>query len=268
VSSAAIDRATVDYFDSHCHEYGRDRIRGVARMLAPYVGPEARMIDVGCGTGANLARLSRALGITDLTALDASEASLERVRERLPDAQTHCMSLLDEESLAVLQGEYDVVLMAAVLHHLVGRSRQESRRRAQAGLRMAATLARPGGLVVVMEPVFTPVPPWGVLLAPSDTLFWVKRMTTLVTSDRVPLGGYWNNIGAPVVSFYTAGEVGSMMIRSGLQPLVRRIRRGSVGWMDRVIDRGDATFVAQVPGGEPITPRGSRRPRRGGRTRR
>ena len=66
------DEATVSYFDNHCHEYGRDRIRGLAKVLRPMLGEGTRLVDVGSGTGANLARLSKALRVTDLTALDAA----------------------------------------------------------------------------------------------------------------------------------------------------------------------------------------------------
>ena len=262
------DGATVDYFDRHCHEYGRNRIKGVARLIRPYVGDGARLIDVGCGTGGNLDRLSRALKITDITALDASDSSLERVRERLPNADVRLGSLVDEADMAPLRGQFDVVLMAAVLHHLVGRTRSSSRAYAEAGLREAARLARPGGLVVVLEPVFTPQGVLGALAAPNDALFWLKRTVTSVTSERVPVLGYWNNIGAPVVSFYGYSEVGSMVVRAGLTPISRQEREHPLGWPDAFVRRGDATFVAQAPGGEPLRPRGSRPRQRDDRSRR
>jgi len=240
------DAATVDYFDRHCHEYGRNRIRGVARVLRPLVEPAARLVDVGAGTGGNLARLSKALGITDITALDASAESLARVRERLPDARTECVSILESVSLAPLRGRFDIVLMAAVLHHLVGPTRSASRTFAQEGLRNAAALVRPGGLVVILEPVFTPRGSVARCLDPSSALFWVKRAVTTVTSERVPVLGYWNNIGAPVVSFYSHPEVSSMVIAAGLDPIHREVREQSLGWADSLIERGDATYIARA----------------------
>jgi len=242
----ATDDATVDYFDRHCHEYGRNRIRGVAKILRPLVEPEARLVDVGAGTGGNLARLSKALGITDITALDASAESLSRVRERLPDARTERVSILEPSQVASLQGRFDVVLMAAVLHHLVGPTRAASREFAREGLRQAASLARPGGLVVILEPVFTPRGSVARGLAPSSALFWIKRAVTTVTSERVPVLGYWNNIGAPVVSFYSHLEVSSMVISAGLEPIYRDVRGQSLGWADALIERGDATYVARA----------------------
>ena len=257
MGESATDEATVDYFDRHCHEYGRNRIRGVAKLLRPYVGPESRLVDVGCGTGGNLARLSKALKLTDVTALDASAESVAQAAERMPQATTRVASLLDDADVAPLRGQYDVVLMAAVLHHLVGATRAESRRNAEVGLANAASLARPGGLVVVLEPVFTPRGVAGALLAPSDTLFWLKRAVTTVTDERLPVLGYWNNIGAPVVSFYGYTEVSSMIIKAGLRPVSRQERAHSLGMLDRVVRRGDATYVAQSPGGERLSPRGS-----------
>lgn len=242
----ATDAATVDYFDRHCHEYGRNRIRGVAKVLRPLVGPQARLVDVGAGTGGNLARLSKALGVRDITALDASSETIARVGSRLPHARTECVSILEPQQLRHLAGTFDVVLMAAVLHHLVGSTRAGSQRLAQEGLRNAASLAKPGGIVVVLEPVFSPRGAWIRGLDPSGALFWLKRAVTSVTSERVPVLGYWNNIGAPVVSFYSHAQVSSMVVSAGLTPVHRDVRRQSLGWADAVIERGDATYVART----------------------
>lgn len=239
------DEATVSYFDTHCHEYGRDRIRGLAKVLRPMLGAETRLVDVGSGTGTNLARLSKALRITDLTALDASADSLSRVAERLPQARTQCVSILDEDALEPLTGEYDVVVMAAVLHHLVGSTRRESRALAERGLANAARLARPGGLVVVLEPVFEQRG-LGVVVRPNGSIFWVKRVVTSVTSRRVPVLGYWNNIGAPVVSFYSGDEVAAMVSGAGLELVHRDAREQKSGAIGAVARRSDETLIARV----------------------
>lgn len=240
------DEATVSYFDNHCHEYGRDRIRGLAKVLRPMLGEGTRLVDVGSGTGANLARLSKALRISDLTALDASAESLARVAERLPQARTQCVSILDEQALEPLTGEYDVVVMAAVLHHLVGSTRRESKSLAEGGLMNAARLARPGGIVVVLEPVFEQRG-LGVLLRPNGSIFWVKRVVTSVTSRRVPVLGYWNNIGAPVVSFYSGDDVAGMTSRAGLELVHRDSREQRPGPIGIVARRADDTFIVRVP---------------------
>lgn len=240
------DEATVSYFDNHCHEYGRDRIRGLAKVLRPMLGEGTRLVDVGSGTGANLARLSKALRISDLTALDASAESLARVAERLPQARTQCVSILDEQALEPLTGEYDVVVMAAVLHHLVGSTRRESKSLAERGLMNAARLARPGGIVVVLEPVFEQRG-LGVLLRPNGSIFWVKRVVTSVTSRRVPVLGYWNNIGAPVVSFYSGDDVAGMTSRAGLELVHRDSREQRPGPIGIVARRADDTFIVRVP---------------------
>jgi hypothetical protein len=69
-------------------------------------------------------------------------------------------------------------------------------------------LLKPGGALIVIEPTFSP-------RLVMDAVFWVKKAVTLVTSDRLPLGYYWNNIGAPVVSYYTPDEVGDMIRAAG-----------------------------------------------------
>ena len=49
----------------------------------------------------------------------------------------------------------------------------------------------------------------------QDILFYVKKLTTSITSKRLPLFGNWNNIGAPVVSFYTNERLHDMIERAG-----------------------------------------------------
>ena len=231
------DRRTVRYFDTHEHHYGRSRIHGVARVVGDRLGPGSRIVDVGCGTGDNLRLLARRLGVTDVTAVDVSASSLAKVAEVLPEATRVCMSLLDEDALRPWQASFDGVVVAAVLHHLVGSTRTLSRRKARLGLSHAASLLAPGGLLIVLEPTFSPRPLVGAL-------FWGKRVVTCVTSDRVAVGGYWHNIGAPVVSFYSHDEVRRMVEDTGLTIVAEQVEARSVGRLDRVFSKADSTFVA------------------------
>lgn len=234
------DEATVEYFDGHLHEYGRGRLRGVARLIGRHTGPGTRLVDVGCGTGTNLARLARVLGVSDLTAIDVSGRSLERAGQRLPEARLVQGSILDEATVAPLSGGFDVVLMAAVLHHLVGPTRRSSRERAVAGVAGALRLLAPGGVLVVLEPVIGP-------RAAMGALFWAKRGVTTVTSSRVPVLGYWNNIGAPVVSFYGPAEVEEFITTAGGRAVRRRIRSQHLTGPARALSRGDGTWIVTRP---------------------
>lgn len=204
--------------------------------------PNAALADIGSGTGTNLKRLSRQLGIRDVTAMDVSRNSLEQLSQRIPRAKVRCVSILDSVSLDSYRGTFDVVLMAAVLHHLVRGSRRASFADAQLGMTNALSLAKPGGVLIVMEPVFSPrASSWG--------LFWLKRAVTSVTHDRVPIGSYWNNVGAPVVSFYTPEQVRGMAIASGGRVVAEQAEDQSLKQVDRLIRKKNLTLVIERPEG-------------------
>lgn len=45
------DEAAVSCFGDHCHEAGRDRIRGLAEVLRPMLVDGIRLVDVGSRAG-------------------------------------------------------------------------------------------------------------------------------------------------------------------------------------------------------------------------
>ena len=172
--------------------------------------------------------------------MDVSSVSLQRVNERMPRVQTALVSVLDDDGLTPYHDQFDVVVIAAVLHHLIGPTRKASARDAMHGLRNSFRLVRPGGTLVVLEPVFKP-------RVASSSLFWLKRGTTSVTDQRVPLLGYWNNIGAPVVAFYTAEQVKGMVEDAGGQIIASQAIPERVGWGARVMRKDNLTVIAAKP---------------------
>lgn len=235
------DRRTAAYFDTHEHHYPPSRLRSGASWIAARQPRGGSLIDVGCGRGDVLEALARATGCTDLCALDISAESLAAARERT-GCRTVLASVLDEEALRPLRGRFDVVVAAALLHHLVGPTRRASRRNARRGFANALSLARPGGHLLLMEPVWQP-------RAAMWAVFWVKRLTTTVTQRRLPLFGYWNNLGAPLVSFYGHDELLDLAARLPGAEVVEVERRdrdlGRLGWL---LSRADTTLLLRRPG--------------------
>jgi SAM-dependent methyltransferase len=198
------DAGTEAYFDSWTPEYdATSRFAHAAEWIRRLAGEESTLVDIGCGTGNVLAYLRDETGVRRLAGIDVSPRYLEQARERV-GCETYQGSILDSALVARLAGRFDFVVLGAVLHHLVGRTRRASRRRARLALAHAVSLARPGGHVILHEPVF--YPPWTM-----DLVFYAKRVASALTSRRLELFHYLNNLGAPVVSYYTNEELRRMV---------------------------------------------------------
>lgn len=136
-----------------------------------------------------------------------------------------------------------MVLAAALLHHLVGSTRRASLNDAVHGLSNAMRMVKPGGTLVVLEPVHRP-------RTESSTLFWMKRATTSMTDQRISVFGYWNNVGAPVVSFYSPSQVLEMVKRAGGEIIATQSAPERVGWGARSMRKDNLTVIAAKAGGE------------------
>jgi 2-polyprenyl-3-methyl-5-hydroxy-6-metoxy-1,4-benzoquinol methylase len=81
--------------------------------------PDAKILDLGCGTGyLSLDFLSRGFR---LTGLDLSREMIQAFEDSIPSSQKHQAQLVvgdAEEFLAQNQGEFDVIVLSAILHHL------------------------------------------------------------------------------------------------------------------------------------------------------
>jgi SAM-dependent methyltransferase len=195
-TAQATDTQTEAYFDSRRPEYdAASRFAHAAQWIRRLAGEDSSLVEVGCGSGNVLAYLRDETGVRRLAGIDVSPRSLERARERT-GCETHHGSILDAGLVARLAGRFDFAVLGAVLHHLVGWTRRASRERARRALAHAASLVRPGGHLIVHEPVF--YPPWAM-----GCVFYAKRVASAVTPRRLELFDRWNNLGAPVVSYYT-----------------------------------------------------------------
>jgi SAM-dependent methyltransferase len=120
---------------------GRVRADRRAQFLitAARLGPGVRCLELGCGTGEFTQRL--AASRCTLTAVDISEASVARCRERLGDLAEVVVGNI--ETGEGLEGrEFDAVVGVSVLHHVD----------VAACLRVITPLGRPGGRFAFTEP--------------------------------------------------------------------------------------------------------------------
>jgi SAM-dependent methyltransferase len=202
-AAGARDAGTEAYFDAWTPEYDAARFAPAAEWIRRLAGEDATLVDVGCGSGNVLAYLREKTGLRRLAGIDVSPRYLEQARERV-GCETHQGSILDAGLVGRLAGRFDFAVLGAVLHHLVGRTRRASRERARLALAHAVSLVRPGGHVIVHEPVF--YPPWAM-----DLVFYAKRLAATLTSRRLEILDQWNNLGAPVVSYYTNEELERMV---------------------------------------------------------
>jgi SAM-dependent methyltransferase len=115
-------------------------LRKRTRFLLDHCPPPAAVLDVGCGTGALAARLSES-GY-DMVGLDPSRGMLEVLRERAPGIEAVLGSATE---IPFADGEFDLSLSVATLHHIAG---PDEVRRALAEM---ARVVRPGGHVLVWD---------------------------------------------------------------------------------------------------------------------
>jgi len=89
--------------------------RGRFLIEAAELGPGVRCLEVGCGTGEFTRRLVESG--CELTAVDISEASVERCRDRV-DGRARVLVANIETGEGLPEGEFDAVVGISVLHHV------------------------------------------------------------------------------------------------------------------------------------------------------
>jgi SAM-dependent methyltransferase len=114
---------------------GRQTI--VRRILARYAPPRARILDVGCGTGATTAALS---GFGSVSGIDMGPAALRHAR-----ARGLAVARGSAEKLPVRGAALDVVVALDVIEHL-----DDDR----LALREMLRVLRPGGIVLATVPAY------------------------------------------------------------------------------------------------------------------
>jgi 2-polyprenyl-3-methyl-5-hydroxy-6-metoxy-1,4-benzoquinol methylase len=232
------DEKTVAYFDEQVHDYSVDRLTFIACELARLASCSASLLDLGCGTGNTLAFLRESTGIRDLYAIDVSTKCLEATQARV-GCPTYEGSILDDDLPGRIGRQFDFVIVAGVLHHLIGRTRRESKRYAKSAVHHALDMVSHGGYLVVMEPIF--YPPMAM-----DAVFYIKKLMTIVTSRRIEIMGKWNNIGAPVVSYLTNEELIAMVEAGGRTEIIARdIDPDDQGRLGYIMSKTNTSLIAR-----------------------
>src|SRR5881394_2226945 len=132
--------------ESHWWYIGRRRIIAsfVKAICDQVKDRRARILDVGCGTGANLVRLA---DFGDAEGVDISPDALKFCRER----GLHNVKLGAAETLPYEDGEFDLVTALDVVEHIDDDV---------ASLREMHRVLRPGGRVLLFVPTFMFL--WGI----------------------------------------------------------------------------------------------------------
>lgn len=127
---------------------------------AAAVTPHAQhVIDIGCGAGNYTLRLLERLPNLDVTLVDLSRPMLDRSAERVGAATRGRVAAVqaDVREVTLPTGEADVILAAAVLHHLRDDNEWE------AVFASFRRWLRPGGSVWVFDLVDSPLPALGAM---------------------------------------------------------------------------------------------------------
>jgi SAM-dependent methyltransferase len=115
------------------------------RFLEVFAKPCAgeRIIDLGCGTGASLAHLPKGISYVGV---DIHSEYIRAARARFGPRGTFLCSDLTTANLSQF-AKFDLAISSGVLHHL-------DDAKAQAALKLAREVVRPGGRLVTIDPCY------------------------------------------------------------------------------------------------------------------
>jgi tRNA (cmo5U34)-methyltransferase len=124
-------------------------------QVAAATTPKARhVLDVGCGAGNYTLKLLEQIPNLEVTLIDLSKPMLERAKERIGQATAAKITTIqgDIREIRLPDGQFDVILAAAVLHHL--RTDAEWR----AVFRAFYSTLRPGGSLWIFDLIESSIP--------------------------------------------------------------------------------------------------------------
>ncbi|MGC8691082.1 MAG: class I SAM-dependent methyltransferase [Caldisericum sp.] len=199
---------------------------------------DASILEVGCGTGNILEFIREETGIKSVYGLDIDTEALEIAKNK--ELNVYNCSIVDDCDEKIAQ-KFDVVIVGAVLHHLVTKTRGGSMKLSKKALAKSICLLKADGYLIIVEPTFEPF--WVFTI-----IFYIKRLISLFTSKRVVIFDYWNNIGPPVVSYYSNSKLVNM-VESFVNLCIQKaaFKRKPLGTLPRLLflRRYDATIIAK-----------------------
>jgi SAM-dependent methyltransferase len=120
----------------------RSSEKALDALCVSRIGRDARILELGPGTGINLERLQRlGIGFERYVGIDASEAMLDRLRAKLGKDARVDLRVGDITDLSNLRERFDFVVSTWVLSHLPDPA---------ATVRQAIDLLEPGGTAVFL----------------------------------------------------------------------------------------------------------------------
>jgi SAM-dependent methyltransferase len=199
-----------------CFSYSRARLDGLLESALPAEGGGARLLDLGCGTGHQMAML-RKRGF-DVTGVDGSAEMLEHARANNPDAEIH---QADVDNLPLPDASFDYALCIEVLRYL------------DAPERCVAELAR------VLRP-------GGVALTTATPLF---NLNGYALVNRAALALPTRKLTRLRQFFVTTGGVERMFKDAGFASAeAHGVYLGPVNWVERLAPRRLPGFLRRWEG--------------------
>jgi tRNA (cmo5U34)-methyltransferase len=135
----------------------------IVKAAAALVPQATSALDIGCGAGNYSLKLLQLLSHLDVTLVDLSQPMLDRAVERIRPATSGQITALqsDIRDLQLAEAQYDIIMAAAVFHHL----REE--REWEAVFRRCYRALKPGGSLWISDLIEHTVPA-------IQTMMWLR----------------------------------------------------------------------------------------------
>lgn len=233
--ASAFDRAAggYDLLVAASPGYHRDLRRSARRLALPSGGRGARVLDLGCGTGASTAALARTYPAARITAVDASAGMLARAAGKdWPPGVEFVHAPAEQLAGAGVAGPFDAVFAAYLVRNLTDPARV---------LRAVCALLRPGGRLAVHD--------YSLSGRLRHRLVWEGVCRGVIVPAGALAGGgpcLYRHLHSSVVAFDTAAVFARRLSAAGFA----QVRVASMGgWRRGIVHTFTASGPGAVPGG-------------------